>query len=235
MDNLTTALAGVPLEPTNSDTTSTPAETRAETRINRAFQEITAYAALLRPGPIPGAEIAVTRALAEPFTPGGLVILLLEPRADHPWEDGVHTVVEECLTLDVLREFIEESSGGEISMIEDVSVVDLRPYIDKDLREDLSTEELWELYDLVYDFICAKQPDVILAMGYEAGCELGFQLDMNGDRLPRETKTVYARHPSYAVNYHWDSLEKQEALFEHVSTAVELLGQVQLAYVLERM
>ncbi|KAK6810554.1 hypothetical protein RU639_013756 [Aspergillus parasiticus] len=136
------------------------------------FEKIVAYATELRDCRIPEAEIDVTRQFAGPFTCGGLLILLIEPRRRHPWHMGAHSVILDCDTLNALQEGIQIASNGALSLINHVSVLDLRPFIWSKLKDNLEEDQLVKLYDLVIEAICAKRPDTILCMGNEPGNEL---------------------------------------------------------------
>lgn len=47
---------------------------------------------------IPQDEKAVTQDIAKPYCVGGLLVLLMQPRLDHPWQDGMSAVVTDCPT-----------------------------------------------------------------------------------------------------------------------------------------
>ena len=44
-------------------------------------------------------EIEVTAKLAGPLSIGGIVIMLQQPRDNHPSEAGIHAVIDDCDTL----------------------------------------------------------------------------------------------------------------------------------------
>jgi hypothetical protein len=129
------------------------------------FQKIVSYAGELRNHRIPDEEIDGTRQLAGPFSRGGLLILLIEPREHHPWQAGIHRVILQCLTLRALEEGVRIGSNEALSLIDDVSVLDLRPFIWSGLRNRLQEDQLIQLYGLVFEAIRAKRPDTILCMG----------------------------------------------------------------------
>ena len=79
-------------------------------------------------------EYDVTRNLAGPFTQGGLLVLLQEPRVNHTWDYGVDWVVSDCASLDILREGLRVVSGGKLSITSDVSVIDRWPFLHKNLQ-----------------------------------------------------------------------------------------------------
>jgi uncharacterized protein YllA (UPF0747 family) len=113
-------------------------------------------------------ELKVTRAFAGPFTPGGLLVLMQEPLASHPWAKGLDTVISTCQSLDALREAILNASSGEQCITKNVSVIDRWPFLHKSLHEKLkeTREDEMRAYDrLVLAAIRAKQPEAILCMG----------------------------------------------------------------------
>jgi hypothetical protein len=144
-------------------------DTRIDSTIEReyetAFEKIVRFAKEHRRDTISVHEHEVTKALAEPFTQGGPLVILLEPRHKHPWKDGVDTVVRDCKSLQALDEGFKVISEGLLSLTTGVFVLDLRPFLNKKYHPQLGSE-VWEsLYDLVYKAIEAKKPDVLLCMG----------------------------------------------------------------------
>lgn len=138
------------------------------------FQKIVTYASELRNHRISDEEVDCTRQLAGPFSRGGLLILLIEPREHHPWQTGIHRVILDCRTLRALEEGVRIGSNETLSLIDDVSVLDLRPFVWNKLRNKLQEDQLVKLYDLVFEAICAKRPDTILCMG-----NVSFRPNMN--------------------------------------------------------
>ncbi|KAF9882843.1 hypothetical protein FE257_004955 [Aspergillus nanangensis] len=132
MEDISEILSRVTIAPQISDT------------FEQLFQKIVTYAGELRNHRIPDEEIEGTRQLAGPFTRGGLLILLIEPLAHHPWQAGIDHVIIDC---------------------HDISVLDLRPFIWSGLRNKLQEDQLVQLHDLVFEAIRAKRPDTILCMG----------------------------------------------------------------------
>lgn len=126
MEDISERLSRVRIAPQISDT------------FVQLFQKIVTYAGELRNHRIPDEEIDCTRQLAGPFTRGGLIILLIEPRAHHPWGAGIHRVILDCLTLRALEEGVRIGSNETLSLIDDVSVLDLRPFIWSGLRKQAS-------------------------------------------------------------------------------------------------
>jgi hypothetical protein len=141
------------------------------------FQKIVTYASELREHRIPDEEIDVTRQLAGPLSRGGLLILLIEPCEHHPWQAGIEPVILDCPTLRALEEAVRIGSNVALSLIHDVSVLYLRPFIWSGLKNRLQEDQLVQLYDLVFEAIRAKRPDTILCMG-----EVSFSPNMNAQK-----------------------------------------------------
>jgi hypothetical protein len=130
-----------------------------------AFQEIVRFVNRYRKHTITEHELEVTEALAGPFTQGGLIVFLLEPRIYHPWKKGVYFVIQDYRSLRVMDEGLKFVSQGSLSLTKGVSLLDIRPLFVKKCYPDLDSE-VWErLYDLVYEAIKAKKPDALLCMG----------------------------------------------------------------------
>lgn len=91
---------------------------------------------------LPENELKVTRAFAGPFTPGGLLVLMQEPLAYHPWADGLNTVISTCRSLAALREAILNVSNGEQCITKNVSIIDRWPFLPKSQHERLG-EDTW--------------------------------------------------------------------------------------------
>jgi hypothetical protein len=131
----------------------------------RAFKKITRFAEHIRGAKIPRDELFVTETLAGPFSRGGLLVLLQEPRRYHPWSRGAAEVIADCKALQSLDEGIRVGSGGDLGLEQHVSLLDVRPFLVKADNAHLDSE-MWEgLYDLVFAAIEAKQPDILLCMG----------------------------------------------------------------------
>lgn len=142
-----------------------------ENEYKAAFQDIVRFVKEYRKHTITEQELEVTEALAAPFTQGGLLIILLEPRARHPWTLGVYSVIQDCRSLRVLEEGLKFVSQGLLSLTNGVSLLDLRPFLTKNCYPDLDSQ-IWErLYDIVYEAIKAKNPDALLCMGDVRGSE----------------------------------------------------------------
>jgi hypothetical protein len=151
MEEITDGLSGIDLE------------SRATTFYEKAFNKIVKFAKSVRGSSISSEELEVTKTLAGPFTCGGILILLLEPRSYHPWREGTEAVIRDCKSLDILREGIQIGSKRTLSLKDDVSLLDLRPFLAK-CNYTLEDAEWNKLYDLVFLAIKAKRPDVLLCM-----------------------------------------------------------------------
>jgi hypothetical protein len=110
-------------------------------------------------------EHSVTLELAQPITTGGPLFLLLQPLEDHPWQDGTAEVIEQCPTLWCLKEGVHACSHGGLDLIENVSVLDMRPFMSKSSYNRLTDFQRHELSELVFSAICSKKPDTLLCMG----------------------------------------------------------------------
>ena len=132
---------------------------------SEAFHDIISYIRQIRRKPLSDAEINVTKSLAEPFTCGGLLVILQEPLQEHPWHKGANVVISECPTLSSLREGLRIGSNDILCLLHHVSVLDLRPFISKEQNYRIQGYQRERLYKLLIAAINAKKPDVILCMG----------------------------------------------------------------------
>ncbi|KAH8703215.1 hypothetical protein BGW36DRAFT_354647 [Talaromyces proteolyticus] len=164
---------------------------------------------------IPDEERTVTRAFARPFTPGGLLVLLQEPLANHPWSSGIEAVISSCPSLGALREGIARVSQGGQCITNNVSVMDRWPFLSQTLHKSLEVSRCAEMerYDsLVLAAIRAKQPNVILCMG---------SLVLMPGRF---IDIVYCCHPSYSINYEFQNCHKtRETLLVAIQDACNRL------------
>ncbi|KAL4800251.1 hypothetical protein BDV19DRAFT_384610 [Aspergillus venezuelensis] len=205
MDGLTEAVSRLDLAVDRLD----------QNEIEAAFDNITSHVRTLRPG-LPFSEVNVTKDLARPFKPGGIVFFLLEPLDTHPWDDGVEAVISDCPTLESLAEGVYLTSGGKLKLIDDVTVLDLRAFVSKSVKRCLLHRELERLYELVFEFLYVKRPDVILGMGYDVQTEL-FNQSL---RFPPSTEIIYTKHPSHVVNYNPEDRSKRRDLLAKINEAV---------------
>ncbi|KAH7386074.1 hypothetical protein BKA66DRAFT_582940 [Pyrenochaeta sp. MPI-SDFR-AT-0127] len=195
---------------------------QAPSDYEKAFNEIVRYAEKIRKRCIPPAELDVTKALAMPFTPGGLLIMLLEPRPNHPWSFGLQSVCSDCRTLQVIIEGLQIGSNGSLGLEHDVSLLDLRPFLCKRSYPKVQDEQWEELYDLVFSAVEAKQPDVFLCMGNEAQNALGERLRKSQLVFWQRTKIVRAIHPSRSVNYEETDSRLRYQLLKSICEACHL-------------
>ena len=132
------------------------------------FDRVVALVNGIRPQRVLADEYKVTTTLAGPFRHGGLLVLLQEPLWNHPWAEGVDTVISRCATLNMLREGIWIASNGTLSLIDHVSVIDRWPLLPRARRTELertNPEKMRKLDSLVLQAIRTKKPDAILCMG----------------------------------------------------------------------
>lgn len=171
------------------------------------------------------AERAVTVELAGPSSKGGIAVVLQQPRDDHPFEDGTKAVIEDCPTLCALEDVFFVMSRRRLSLLRDISVVDLLPYTTNDDWEGMSTQEKNSTFQVSQWVIGAKEPDVVLCAGKKyLPRNLGYlkgdmwKLESQGvgavfsEKYPHITvkdkdgsrvrvRRVNGFHPSYAINY----------------------------------
>ncbi|KAF2181006.1 hypothetical protein K469DRAFT_692522 [Zopfia rhizophila CBS 207.26] len=190
----------------------------------QAFDKIVLFAEKARGYRIQPDELAVTKNFAGPFTHGGLFILLLEPRPYHPWSEGVNAVISNCDSLDSLNEAVQIGSKRALSLINDVSVIDLRPFLVKAHHPTLRGDEWEELYDLIFSAIKAKQPDVLLCMGNEAMNALEARKNAWQADSWQCIQLVYAIHPSHSVNHNKNHAKKRKELLRSICEACEKLN-----------
>jgi hypothetical protein len=144
-------------------------DSNVENEYKAAFQEIVRFVKRYRKHTITEHELGVTEALARPFTQGGLLIVLLEPRIWHPWKLGVNSVIQNCRSLRVMDDGLKFVSQGLLSLTNGVCLLDLRPFFVKKCYPELNSGVWKNLYDLVYEAIKAKKPNALLCMGNVRG------------------------------------------------------------------
>ncbi|KAH4049993.1 hypothetical protein HBI25_223640 [Parastagonospora nodorum] len=185
MDNVTTLLEKISID---SD---------IETEYKVAFESILRFVKEYRTSTITEHELEVTEALAGPFTQGGMLIVLLEPRRWHPWTQGIHYVIQNCKSLRVMDDGLKFVSEEVLSLTNGVSLLDLRPLLVKGDYPHLESK-VWErLYDLVYEAIKAKKPDVLLCMGNEAKAAFDSRNFPLMAYSLRENQIIRAHHPGH--------------------------------------
>jgi hypothetical protein len=72
-------------------------------------------------------KVQVTIELAKPSSTGGIAVVLQQLRPDHPFEWGTEAVVDDSMTLAVLRDSFATASCNTLDIIDDISIVDLLP------------------------------------------------------------------------------------------------------------
>jgi hypothetical protein len=175
-------------------------------------------------------EIEITAKLAGPKFKGGIAIVLQQPRHNHPFEHGINSVIEDCETLHALYEVFSTVSCGTLDIRNDISVIDLLPYMPDNVA-DIDNAVLKESFKVSAQAICDKAPKVLLCAGKIWMPEREKYNSLKGDArelesvgvgqtfgstsmLPVVTKIwnvdgnsvsirrVNGFHPSYAMNYH---------------------------------
>ncbi|KAF2664849.1 hypothetical protein BT63DRAFT_443179 [Microthyrium microscopicum] len=175
------------------------------------YNEIVAFADKTRAADFFPGELCVTRELAEPFTYGGLMIILQEPRKSHPWVKGIQAVISDCPTLSILDEGLSNISG--LSLTCGVSVLDARPFFNEEI--DKLNEQQWhQLKYLVFQAIDAKRPDVLLLMGTVAK-----QVVDRRKKLNCSPKIIQSYHPSYYLRRMQRDPAMYQAIFDTLRDA----------------
>lgn len=109
-------------------------------------------------------EIQVTAELAGPAAKGGIAVTLLQPRDNHPFDEGLQAVINECKTLHALNDIFAAVSCGTLDIGTDITVVDLLPYVSEKV-ETIDDAKLMELFRASAQIICEKEPGVLLCAG----------------------------------------------------------------------
>ncbi|KAI7969636.1 hypothetical protein EIK77_008791 [Talaromyces pinophilus] len=174
---------------------------------------------------LPEDEIQVTAELAGPETTGGIAIALQQPREDHPFEDGIRAVIDDCDTLTTLEELFAVVSCNTLGLISDVSVIDLLLYTSKEDMEDMDHVSLSDRFRASIEVFCNKKPDVLLCAGKipldkqlqqckgdaqklehnGVGKTFGRYQDVtisDGNNNRVRIRRVNGFHPSHAIHYH---------------------------------
>lgn len=149
VEQLTAGLADLELGP---DSISFKAE----------FEKVIREAKLIYPRLSPS-EIKITRMFASPFSPGGLLVLLLQPRSNHPWERGIDAVIEDCPTLDLLNEGLGICASTTLQG--NISILDFWTCLPWKVTNSLDCAQKSRFLKVILAAIEAKQPDCILCMG----------------------------------------------------------------------
>jgi hypothetical protein len=212
-------------------------DSESRSTYEQVFGKLVLFAEKARGDIIPPNELDVTKTLAKPFSHGGLLILLLEPRRYHPWDSGVDAVISDCKSLESLAEGVQIGSKGTLSLIDNVSVMDLRPFLVK--KHHVLGDDKWEeLYDLVFSAVKAKRPDVLLCMGTVCEIHLRAQIRKEATNHGHEAinalekrkntlradfwqpvQLVCAVHPGYSVNYNSNNAQIRKQLLKSICEA----------------
>ncbi|GJC77457.1 hypothetical protein ColLi_00295 [Colletotrichum liriopes] len=110
------------------------------------------------------AEIQVTAQLAGPPVKGGIVVMLQQPRSNHPFERGLDAVINDCETLRALEDIFTVVSRGTLNFRRDIAVLDLLPYVSGD-PSDIDDTRLKNAFRTSTATVCDKRPDVLLCAG----------------------------------------------------------------------
>ncbi|KAI8623038.1 hypothetical protein F5Y19DRAFT_405572 [Xylariaceae sp. FL1651] len=110
------------------------------------------------------AEIKVTSELAGPATTGGIAVTLQQPRSNHPFQNGLEAVIQDCETLKTLDQLFRRASCGTLNIRDNVSVIDLIPFTPGDV-DTVPLKTLQYAFEVSRLAICAKRPDVVLCAG----------------------------------------------------------------------
>ncbi|KAK1972510.1 hypothetical protein LY78DRAFT_650505 [Colletotrichum sublineola] len=179
---------------------------------------------------LPRAEIQVTAQLAGPPVKGGIVVMLQQPRNNHPFGQGLGAVIDDCETFRALEDIFTVVSRGTLDFRKDIAVVDLLPFVAGDPR-DIDDARLRKAFRTSTATVCDKRPDVLLCAGKITmpfarakkvkGSSYMFENIGIGEqfgRIPRWPVRAMVRHegqrgfvavpkvngfhPSHAMNYH---------------------------------
>lgn len=189
------------------------------------------------------AEIKVTSELASPSTMGGIVVVLQQPRDDHPFHKGIDAVIDDCATLQALDDVFCKASRGSIDIREHVSVIDLLPFTGVGAERKMGPDELVRAFRASTEAVCGKKPDVVLCAGrfyhkYEQqkgqaknleSLGVGFvylnAANLHGDTGDVSITRVNGFHPSYAVNHRPELSElRQLLILTVVETCTKLMA-----------
>lgn len=205
------------------------------TRIDEITQFVKKH---IRPNTWSHHEEKVTRELAQPRGSAQIVVLLLQPANNHPFEQGKLATIASSPSLSALNRAFTVCSRGSISL-SDVTVLDSLPHIRPLDRIDVSLRTT--LRKLVLRAVRDRKPKVVLCAWKDStdqasaiplgdlmsvGVGKVFTRNTFTDVQGRTTIRVNAFHPSYAVNYHpTASILRQLLLLEINQTIWHLNGQ----------
>jgi hypothetical protein len=159
--------------------------------------------------PITEEEIEVTCDLAGPSTVGGVCIMLQQPAENHPFAFGIETVMDECATLDAIKDaWAVVTSGAPLP-----TILDLHPFIRPSFWKQAQVRR-FPPESSVFDVLVTKRPEVLIAMGKQKDYNLPELRPLEsigvGQQYPSglyplapgyEVCRVNCFHPSFAINY----------------------------------
>lgn len=109
------------------------------------------------------AEVQVSE-LAGPAVKGGIVVTLQQPRNNRSYEHGIDRVIDDCRTLHALKDVFRVVSCETLAIRTDICIIDLLPYISKDVRG-VNETELKYVSRHTLQAVCGKEPNVVLCAG----------------------------------------------------------------------
>lgn len=171
-------------------------------------------------------EIDVTAQLAGPATKGGIVVMLQQPRANHPFQKGIDAVIEGCDTLKAVDDIFSTVSCNTLDIRTNVAVLDLLPFV-SDEAYSMPDDKLRDSFYASVGAICDKEPDVVVCAGrirtkkFASSKAEAIKLECIGvgkvfgarstppiearfrkpDGGPLKVPRVNASHPSHALHY----------------------------------
>lgn len=131
-------------------------------------------------------EISVTAALAGPSTTGGIAIVLQQPRHNHPFEQGLDAVIDDCDTLRALQDIFQTVSLNSLDIRTNVSVVDVLPYV-SEKPDNADDAVLRSSFRTSAAAICSKEPKVVLCAGQVWLPRVGKYDDRKGEAFKIES------------------------------------------------
>lgn len=191
-------------------------------------------------------EIRVTSQLAGPALTGGIAVVLQQPRLNHPFENGVESVIEDCETFTTLRELFATASCHTLDILPDISIIDLLPYIPQRDMKKIDDEEMRDAFWRTLELFLTKKPAVVFcagqlrldsrdhckgdmrkleSIGIAGTFDNSFVKVCGRNREPVEFRRVNGFHPSTAMNYFPEySCLRQLLLLEVAQTCALLSG-----------
>ncbi|KAI5468174.1 hypothetical protein BGZ63DRAFT_460035 [Mariannaea sp. PMI_226] len=152
-------------------------------------------------------KVEVTAKLAEPSSTGGIMVVLQQPRSNHPFEEGIEEVINTCPTLRAIQDSFATASCNTLNIVEDISIVDLLPYDSKEDMKCMDDEEMQDAFCAIVRVLFEKKPDVGEAWKVESVgvSRIFYQPPITLDGENNKTKRlrrVNGFHPSTAMNHY---------------------------------